>query len=214
MGSRGNCSSTHFVSCRRTISGRCSASHGTRRARRARTEFTFQEAMRMQAEHSGRTPRVTGLITGTIRVVWLALALQTLVGDSLAAGLRPLVEAHCVECHAGPEPEGELDLAGLLADPTAALAERRETLATIREVLRADDMPPAREPRPPVELVESALAVLERALGPVESGPRMRRLNRARYEHAVRDLFGVAYPARELFPPDDVGARFDSEAAS
>jgi hypothetical protein len=42
----------------------------------------------------------------------------------------------------------------------------------------------------------------------------MGRLSRARYENAARDLFGVAYPARALFPPDDVGARFDSEAAS
>ncbi|HEX6883177.1 MAG TPA: DUF1592 domain-containing protein [Planctomycetota bacterium] len=144
--------------------------------------------------------------------MWLALLLP-LAGDGLAAGLRPLVEGHCVECHAGAEAKGELDLAGLVG-AEEALAERRETLAAIRAVLRGDDMPPPRRPRPPVELVEQALAALEQALGPAAVGPELRRLNRTRYENAVRDLFGVAYPARALFPPDDVGARFDSEAAS
>jgi len=145
--------------------------------------------------------------------VWLPLFLA-LAGDGLAAGLRPLVEGHCVECHAGAEAKGELDLAGLVGGAEAALAERHEALAAIRAVLRADDMPPPRRPRPPVALVEQALTALEAALGPAAEGPRLRRLNRARYENAVRDLLGVSYPARALFPPDDVGARFDCEAAS
>jgi len=146
--------------------------------------------------------------------LWLALVPQVASGDALAAGLRPLLEAHCVECHAGPKAKGELDLALLLEVPEFELVERRAALAAVRERLLADEMPPAKKPRPPVELVRAALAALEQSLGPLEPAPRLRRLNRVEYEHAVRDLFGLAYPARALFPADDVGARFDNEAAS
>jgi len=140
------------------------------------------------------------------------LAMQLAVGGDGAGGLRPLVEAHCVECHSGVKAKGDVDLALLIE--AADGPERRGGLEAVRAVLLADEMPPAKKPRPPVELVRGALEELEERLGPVEAGPRLRRLSRVEYEHAIRDLFGFAYPARELFPADDVGARFDNEAAS
>ncbi|MEQ1891883.1 MAG: DUF1587 domain-containing protein, partial [Planctomycetota bacterium] len=145
--------------------------------------------------------------------MWLALVAQIPLTD-VSAGLRPLVEAHCVECHAGAKAKGELDLALLIDVPQFELVEQRAALAAVREVLLAGEMPPEKKPRPPAELVQGALAALDGVLGPRASGPRLRRLNRVEYEHAIRDLFGLAYPARELFPSDDVGARFDNEAAS
>lgn len=142
----------------------------------------------------------------------ILLAMQLAAGGDGASGLRPLVEAHCVECHSGAKAKGDVDLELLIE--AADGAERRGALESVRAMLLADEMPPAKKPRPPVELVQGALAELERELGPLEQRPRLRRLNRVEYEHAIRDLFGLVYPARELFPPDDVGARFDSEAAS
>ncbi len=129
--------------------------------------------------------------------------------------LEPLLSAHCFECHAGEEPKAELDLSRLLTPPSpGGSVLRRETLARVRAVLAAGEMPPLREPRPPAELLEAALGALERELGPEVERPRLRRLNRVEYEHAVRDLFGVGYPARELFPADDVGALFDNDAVA
>lgn len=142
------------------------------------------------------------------------LAMQLAADADGAGGLRALVEAHCVECHAGEKAKGDLDLALLMEVPRFELLERATELASVRTMLLADEMPPEKKARPTVELVRGALAELEQILGPVEQGPRLRRLNRVEYEHAIRDLFGLAYPARELFPSDDVGARFDNEAAS
>jgi uncharacterized protein DUF1592/uncharacterized protein DUF1588/uncharacterized protein DUF1587/uncharacterized protein DUF1595/predicted xylan-binding protein with Ca-dependent carbohydrate-binding module/uncharacterized protein DUF1585/cytochrome c len=145
---------------------------------------------------------------------WLAL-LPPVQGPE--SGLETLVQAHCVECHAGEKPKAELDLGALVAVMAApgasAAGERRATFERVREVLRAGEMPPPREPRPPAERVAAALAWLEGELGPAPELPRLRRLNRVEYERAVRDLVGVAYPARALFPADDVGARFDNDAA-
>lgn len=146
--------------------------------------------------------------------MWALLLGQALGGAEPSGGLAALLEAHCVECHAGAKAKGELDLALLMEVPRFELVERRAELEAVRARLLADEMPPEKKARPPVELVRGALTELERILGPVEQGPRLRRLNRVEYEHAIRDLFGLAYPARELFPSDDVGARFDNEAAS
>src|SRR5262245_21911588 len=103
--------------------------------------------------------------------------------DDAVRRLEPLLAGHCVACHGGERPKAGLDFRVLLADPH--LTERRDTLERMRAVLRAGEMPPPREERPPAELVEGALAWLERALGPADVRPGLRRLNRVEYEHAV-----------------------------
>ncbi|MSR62203.1 MAG: DUF1592 domain-containing protein [Planctomycetes bacterium] len=145
--------------------------------------------------------------------MWLLLLPDPQAAD-FAASVAPLLAEHCVECHSGARPKGDLDLAVLVEEASAGrLAERRESLTRMRELLLADEMPPPKKPRPPAALVASALTWLERELGPTAPKPRLRRLNRVEFEHAVRDLFGVSYPAREFFPADDVGARYDTDAA-
>lgn len=129
------------------------------------------------------------------------------------APLETLLREHCVECHSGDLPKADLDL-GALVDPERPSATERGTLERVREVLALGEMPPARRPRPPADVLTAARGWLEAELGPTPARPALRRLNRAEYEHAVRDLLGLAYPARELFPADDVGERFDNDAVA
>ncbi|MEQ1891881.1 MAG: RNA pseudouridine synthase [Planctomycetota bacterium] len=70
--------------------------------------------------------------------MWFALPPQVDAGPGLSESLRPLVEAHCVECHAGPKSKGELDLALLIDVPQfelVALAHDFRTFAVQKTYL-------------------------------------------------------------------------------
>lgn len=146
--------------------------------------------------------------------MWLCalFLLQSDATAGVAQDLAPMLRAHCVDCHAAPRPKGDLDLAAWLK--TGATAPGTEALERVRERLALGEMPPADRPQPTAAELDVALNWLEANLPRSEAArPTLRRLNRSQYERTVRDLFGVAYPARELFPADDVGAQFDNEAA-
>lgn len=133
--------------------------------------------------------------------------------------LRDLIAGHCIECHSGKRPKAELDLAAWIEAPGELDADFAVAHAAdferVRDVLFDGAMPPPSRPRPPDALLDDALRALERSLPRRPStAPSLRRLNRAQYERSIADLLDVHYPARELFPPDDVGARFDNDAAA
>src|SRR5688500_15846106 len=146
--------------------------------------------------------------------MWPCLLLLVQAPDFEQA-VRPLLAVHCVECHSGGRPKGELDLQGLAGGaPVLSDPATRERLADLRERLESGEMPPPSRPRPTDAELETPLAWLDLHLPRETSAqPSLRRLNRSEYERTVRDLFGVAYPARELFPADDVGALFDNDMA-
>ncbi|MBM3992445.1 MAG: DUF1587 domain-containing protein, partial [Planctomycetes bacterium] len=127
-----------------------------------------------------------------------------------ATALAPLLEASCIECHSGEDPEGEVRLDGLL-EP---LAQARDfaLLHSISAELRSGRMPPRKAERPKAEHVALALgwidAELSRASDP--GRPTLRRLNRREYENSVADLCGVRFDTQGWFPPDEVGYGFDS----
>ncbi|QDU92270.1 DUF1588 domain-containing protein [Lignipirellula cremea] len=57
------------------------------------------------------------------------------------------LNSHCADCHDGGEKEGDFELARLVRDDVAG----RVAFASIFERLRAGDMPPPSEPRPPAD---------------------------------------------------------------
>ncbi|QDT15008.1 DUF1592 domain-containing protein [Alienimonas californiensis] len=138
------------------------------------------------------------------------------VGTVAAAGepVAALLEQSCLDCHAGPAAEGGLDLAAPdPADPAAAAAVWE---AVVRR-LRTGQMPPAELPRPDAAAVAAALGALESELDAAAvRAPRpgrtatFRRLTRAEYQHAVRDLLAVEVNAAELLPADEEGHGFDN----
>src|SRR5438128_135842 len=61
--------------------------------------------------------------------------------------VRPFLARHCLECHGGKKPKGDLRLDRLA--PDFADAASRERWLAVLEKLKAGAMPPKPKPRPP-----------------------------------------------------------------
>lgn len=128
---------------------------------------------------------------------------------------RPFLEKHCLSCHAGKEPQGELSLDGF-RDWTAVSQSRRIWSDVLKRV-DTGDMPPAPRPRPSAEdlkaftkTVRDAIDYADRHAKPDPGRVTMRRLNRTEYRRTIRDLTGVDFDPTEDFPSDEVGHGFDN----
>jgi hypothetical protein len=121
----------------------------------------------------------------------------------------PVLKAHCIECHSGPEPKGELDLAAFRAEDAARA--QPEIWKLVRARVSAGEMPPRKKPRLEPAAFDALLEWIDGVPGAGKPPGRtvLRRLNRREYENSVRDLFGVDFDGRERLPADDVGAGFD-----
>lgn len=136
--------------------------------------------------------------------------------DDFQRIVRPFLEAHCVECHSGADPEAELDLSAF--DSSQSILSAPADWSLIQEVLEFDEMPPRGRPRPGEAERDAVLDWIGEALGggappegPLDPGsPVLRRLNHVEYENTIRDLFGVDFPAREVLAADGVGHGFDT----
>lgn len=129
--------------------------------------------------------------------------------------LHGFLKQHCVECHSGEKPKGDLRLDEVstnLADD----AVRKQWL-TVRKRILSGEMPPKSKPRPaPAEIerigdglqsrIDQAIKDQRAAQGRVV----LRRLNRVEYENTVRDLLGVSIELKELLPPDSSSDGFDN----
>lgn len=156
-------------------------------------------------------------------VVWLLLALhQSVVGplradeapDFAAAGV-PFLKQHCVECHSGDKPKGELSLETFR--DTASLVRGRKTWDAILKRIQTGDMPPEGRPRPTVAEADAFVGLVkgvfddhDRHAPPDPGRVTMRRLNRVEYWNTVRDLLGTDFNPTEGFPADDIGHGFDN----
>ena len=132
-----------------------------------------------------------------------------------AAQHRALLDRYCVTCHNEKLRTAELVLAGLdVGNP----GEAAETWEKVVRKLRAGQMPPARAPRPDKPAYDAFISYLETELdgwaaahpNPGRSGAR--RLNRAEYTNAIRDLLAVEFDGDSLLPADDSRYGFDNNA--
>jgi mono/diheme cytochrome c family protein len=130
--------------------------------------------------------------------------------EQVAAEHDATVSRYCTECHSAAEREGGLVLENPhLLDPAAQRAKYEKVI----HKLRAGLMPPPGEPRPSNETVASLVSYLETTLdasAPEPAGAPVRRLTRAAYGNAVRDLLGVPVDAEALLPPDISSDGFDN----
>jgi hypothetical protein len=124
--------------------------------------------------------------------------------------VAPLIARHCRECHGGDKPHGDLTLDGAAA--TDLVLWRK-----VADVLRSGTMPPAERPRPAPADLDSFNAWLDAEVLRVDCGRpanpgrvTMRRLNRAEYDHTIRDLVGIDFHPADDFPADDIGYGFDN----
>jgi hypothetical protein len=125
------------------------------------------------------------------------------------------VDQYCADCHNAIDLSGGLDLEQL--DVREASADR-ETWEKVVRKLKVGMMPPADAMSPPEEQRINVVASLETRLdagleASPDPGPALlRRLNRAEYANAVRDLLDLSVDATDLLPPDDAAHGFDNNA--
>jgi hypothetical protein len=131
---------------------------------------------------------------------------------------RVLIDRYCATCHSDRLRTGGLSLSAAEVDPLR-VADDVETWEKVVRKLRARAMPPPGPGRlrPDEQSYLTLVSHLETALDRVaaerpDPGPaeRFRRLNRAEYENAVRDLLDLEVDAASLLPADDSSHGFDN----
>jgi uncharacterized protein DUF1592/uncharacterized protein DUF1588/uncharacterized protein DUF1587/uncharacterized protein DUF1585/uncharacterized protein DUF1595/cytochrome c len=150
------------------------------------------------------------LSAGAVLLYWYVHAR----GDSLAAQ-QALVREYCVDCH------NSVDLTADLSFDHADFAhvgQKPDVWEKVVRKLRAGMMPPADRPQPPAEARTNMISWLEQRLDRAaaaspDPGPSLlRRMNRAEYANAVRDLLHLDIDSKSLLPPDDSAYGFDNIA--
>jgi hypothetical protein len=143
----------------------------------------------------------------------------------LAAGCGPLggltpervaaeLEDYCAGCHNPIDLDGGFAFENL--DPARVDAHADVWESVVRK-LRTRTMPPqGATHRPDADTYERLASWLERELdakapGAPERSP-LRRLNRAEYANAIRELLDLDVDVAELLPPDDSAYGFDNNA--
>ncbi|OFW27112.1 MAG: hypothetical protein A3J28_05860 [Acidobacteria bacterium RIFCSPLOWO2_12_FULL_60_22] len=130
-----------------------------------------------------------------------------------AARYREVLNRYCVTCH-----NEKLKTAGLLLDKVSVetVPAGAEVWEKVIEKLRGSAMPPPGLPRPDQTFYNDFPTYLETeidraAFAKLDPGrPTARRLNRAEYGNAIRDLLAVDVDAKPLLPTDDTGYGFDN----
>lgn len=163
-------------------------------------------------------------MSGPGRTVLVALVVAVAAGGYWAASSRvggspephrQLVDRYCLDCHNPIDRAGEMSL----EDADFARVETRPDLweAVIRK-LSVGMMPPSDAPQPPHAARTAMVEWLRRRLDQAaeadpDPGPWLtRRLNRAEYANAVRDLLHLDIDSTAMLPPDDSAYGFDNIA--
>lgn len=161
-----------------------------------------------------------GLVLITIGMQSQLVALADAVGDAAKQWQQtgwPLLETYCVDCHSADYAEAEVDLT--LLRTLEGVRENGELATQAIGMIRFGAMPPEDAELPTTDHRREMSDLLDNLvyrstcdLRPRPGRTTARRLNRAEYNHAVRDLFGVDIRPADQFPSDDVGGGFDNNA--
>jgi hypothetical protein len=128
-----------------------------------------------------------------------------------AAETAAVVNQYCVTCH-----NERLQTANFAIDRLNPEKVQQNPAMWERVVrkLRTGTMPPPGSPRPAPEVYNATAAWLESELDrtalPNPGRPALRRLNRAEYGNAIRDLLDLPVDVESLLLPDDAAFGFDN----
>ncbi len=132
---------------------------------------------------------------------------------------RPFLVRHCLTCHSGDKPKGDLRLDQLT--PAFGDEGSRKQWAAILERIEAGEMPPKSKPRPPKKEVQALTDWLAPRLAAADAVARanqgravLRRLNRVEYENTVNDLLGIEGDFKKQLPADGSADGFDNAGAA
>ena len=153
-------------------------------------------------------------------VAMLSSGLRTNAATKPGDGMRDVaafLEKHCTGCHDATEKKGGLDLEALPVKFDTE-KDRAEWVKVFDRVL-ADEMPPAKKPRPDtaakravLETIGGGIVKVEKAVQAIEGRVPFRRLNRVEFERTVQELLGVETPMRHILPSDSPSHGFDTVA--
>jgi hypothetical protein len=173
------------------------------------TRFTF-------VGHVRRTPKRKLMSNRTALIISaLALALaHTAYGQHAPASVSAVVDRYCTSCHDADSAKGDMDLESALNDHVSGHPELWEKVA---RRLNARQMPPAGRRKPTEEEYASVQSQITTALDRAATEhpnpgrtDTLRRLTRAEYQNAIRDLLSVQIDATTLLPADEASHGFDN----
>jgi hypothetical protein len=130
--------------------------------------------------------------------------------------IKPILEKHCFDCHAGGEKEGGVAFDGYASEE--ALTGDRKLWNRVLRIRRAGMMPPTGHEKvseADAQAIEEWIKYKVFQIDPAHPDPgkvTVRRLNRVEYRNTIRDLLGVDFPAQAEFPADDAAHGFDTNA--
>jgi hypothetical protein len=134
---------------------------------------------------------------------------------TFSTAVEPVLAKTCMGCHNDRLASGNLNLAPL--STAEAIASHRDEWERIVQKVRTGEMPPKGVPRPAQTRIDAFVNFVEREFERADRNVRAdpgrvtaRRLNRAEYSNAIRDLLGVDFRAERDFPADDSGYGFDN----
>jgi len=151
----------------------------------------------------------------------------TLAQSNVAAGandfdkvaIQSLLANYCQDCHTGPKPSGEFSIENLTLDRSRIVSSTFESSdwERITRKLRAGQMPPPGSERPiDADYIKATLAIEALLDWQSQVHPyagrtdTLRRLNRAEYQNAIRDLLALEIDANALLPRDESSQGFDN----
>lgn len=136
--------------------------------------------------------------------------------DYFVQKIKPLLVEYCYDCHGDGESEGDFEL-DKLATP-GRIAEHPDIWWKVLKNIRAGVMPPndsAQLSKTELDLLTQWIKFDPLQIDPenLDPGPvAIRRLNRQEYGNTIRELMGIPFNEKLLFPPDDSGHGFDNVA--
>jgi len=152
-----------------------------------------------------------------IRHYLLAWVLSFLCWESVVAqppDLHSLIEQYCYDCHDSETGKGGLNLEMLREAP---MADHTVAWEKVARKLDARQMPPIGKDRPDDASFDRMVTQLTRSLDRLaELHPNpgrtetVRRLTRAEYQNAIRDLLALNIDASTLLPKDESSHGFDN----
>ena len=131
------------------------------------------------------------------------------------AAVRSFLATHCLDCHDADSAKGRLDLSAL---PFAPAEQKNSALwVKVHDRVRAGEMPPKKQARPPAAATSAFLAALAEPLTAAdlarenrEGRATWRRLNRDEYEQSIRDLLQAPWlQVKNYLPEDGEANRFN-----
>ena len=140
-------------------------------------------------------------------------------GDGFDQNVRPLLQKHCLRCHGGEKPKGDVNLVKF-ANEESLRGDPDLWLQVIDALIDRTMPPPGDRAGPSVDGREHAAnsirAILEAVEGVRDPGPSLiQRLTRRQYNNTIRDLLGVDTHPADAFPADGGGgAGFDNNAST